>query len=172
VLFVGTICVRKNAHGLLRAWASLAPKNAKLILYGRIEDHIARLCAEELSLPSVETRGTVKDLSAAYREADLFVLPSFEEGAPQVTFEAAGFGLPLITSPMGDGGISAQGRDTAYPVDPYDIATLSEALERFISDPQLRADYGARSLAAAPEFDWNVVGRKRLEALRAVHADT
>jgi glycosyltransferase involved in cell wall biosynthesis len=170
VLFVGTICVRKNAHGLLRAWAALAPKNAKLILYGRIEDHIARLCARELALPSVEMRGHVQDLSAAYREADVFVLPSFEEGAPQVTFEAAGFGLPLITSPMGDGGISAQGRDTAYPVDPYDVDTLSEALERFISDPDLRAEYSARSLAAAPDCDWDVVGRKRLEALRKTQA--
>jgi hypothetical protein len=63
-----------------------------------------------------------------------------------------------------------QGRDTAYPVDFYDITTLLEALECFISDPDLRAGYSARSLAAAPDFDCDVVGRKRLEALSAARA--
>jgi glycosyltransferase involved in cell wall biosynthesis len=166
VLFVGAVSLRKNAHGLLRAWAALAPQNARLILCGGIEDHIARICAQELALPSVEARGHVRDMGATYAEADIFVMPSFEEGGPQVTFEAAMMGLPLITSPMGDGGISAEGRDTAYPIDPYSVASMAEALERFLSEADLRADYGARSSAVAPTFDWSVVGRKRVAALR------
>ena len=168
VLFVGTVCVRKNAHGLLRAWAKLAPKGAKLVLCGRIEEHIAQICAEELKLSSVDVRGQVSNVGDVYAEADAFIMPSFEEGGPQVTFEAATFGLPLITSPMGDGGISAEGRDTAQPIDPYDVDSIAEALERFIADPALRAEYGARATKAAPDFDWDVVGRKRVEALRAL----
>ena len=41
------------------------------------------------------------------------------------------------------------------------------ALERFIGDAELRAEYGARAFAAAPAFDWDMVGRSRLEILRA-----
>ena len=168
VLFVGTVCVRKNAHGLLRAWAKLAPKNAKLVLCGRIEAHIAKICAEELTLPSVEARGQVSNVADAYREADVFIMPSLEEGGPQVTFEAATFGVPLITSPMGDGGISGDGRDTAWPIDPYNIDSITDALDHFTRDRSLHADYSARAYKAAPDFDWDEVGRKRAEALRAL----
>lgn len=172
VLFMGSVCVRKNAHGLLRAWSRLAPRNAKLVLCGHVENHVSRLCATELSLPSVEVRGHVKDVRAAYAEADVFVMPSFEEGSPQVTFEAATFGLPLIVSPMGDGGISSQGRETAYPIDPHSVTSITDALETFLSDAALRAEYGDRSYSIAPEFDWNEVGRKRAKALNEACAGT
>lgn len=168
VMFVGSVCLRKNAHTLLRAWAKLAPKNAKLVLCGRVDEQIAKVCAKELTLPSVEVRGQVSNVAAAYAEADVFIMPSLEEGGPQVTFEAATFGLPLITSPMGDGGISDDGRDTAWPIDPYDVDSIAQALERFTTDRSLHDDYGARSLKAAPDFDWNEVGRKRVDALRAL----
>jgi glycosyltransferase involved in cell wall biosynthesis len=169
VLFVGSVCIRKNAQGLLRAWAKLAPKNAKLILCGRVDDQIAKVCEKELMLPSVEVRGHVVDVASAYSEADLFVMPSFEEGGPQVTFEAATFGLPLITSPMGDGGISAEDRGTAWPIDPYDVDSIANAIDRFLSDRALCGEYGARSFEIAPRFDWDEVGRQRAESLRALN---
>ena len=43
----------------------------------------------------------VADVRALYRTADVFVFPSLEEGGPQVTYEACGCGLPVITTPMG-----------------------------------------------------------------------
>lgn len=169
VLFMGTVCIRKNAHGLLRAWARLRPAKARLVLCGAIEPHVAKLCRDELNLPSVEARGHVSDTRQAYREADVFVMPSFEEGSPQVTFEAATFGLPLIVSPMGDGGISRDG-DTAFAIDPHAVDAMADALERFIRDAELRRDYGARARRAAPRFDWNAVGAARHAALATVAA--
>lgn len=166
VLFMGTLCIRKNAQGVLRAWARLKPRNARLLMCGPIEDWLAQVCPDELALPSVEARGRVSNVAAAYAEADVFIMPSFEEGGPQVTFEAATFGLPLIASPMGDGGM-AQKTDAIWPIDPYDIDSMAAALERFIADADLRAEYGARAFKAAPGFDWNVVGARRLEALRS-----
>lgn len=167
VLFVGTLCIRKNTQGLLRAWTKLNPPNARLVLCGPVEDMLGQVCAGELTHPSVEARGRVADVGRAYAEADIFIMPSFEEGGPQVTFEAATFGLPLIASPMGGGGMEEK-TDAIWPIDPYDEASMIAALERFIGDADLRAEYGARAFAAAPDFDWDEVGRTRLEMLRAV----
>lgn len=166
VLFVGTLCIRKNTQGLLRAWRRLNPANARLVLCGPVEDLLARVCAEDLSHPTVEARGRVSDVASAYAEADVFVMPSFEEGGPQVTFEAATFGLPLIASPMGGGGMEEK-TDAIWPIDPYDEDAIIAALERFIGDAELRAEYGARAYAAAPVFDWDVVGRTRFEMLES-----
>jgi glycosyltransferase involved in cell wall biosynthesis len=164
VLFVGTLCIRKNVQGLLRAWTTLNPPNARLVLCGPVEPWLAQVCPDELTHPAVEARGRVADVGAAYAEADVFIMPSFEEGGPQVTFEAATFGLPLIASPMGGGGME-EATDAIWPIDPHDKASMIAALERFIGDADLRAEYGARALAAAPAYDWDVVGRTRLEML-------
>jgi glycosyltransferase involved in cell wall biosynthesis len=73
---------------------------------------------------------------------------------------------------MGDGGISSQARETAYSIDPYSVTSITDALETFLSDAALRAEYGDRSYSIAPEFDWNEVGRKRAKALNEACAGT
>jgi glycosyltransferase involved in cell wall biosynthesis len=167
VAFIASVTIRKNAHGVLRAWAKIAPRNARLLLVGPIHPYIAQLCEQELNLPSVETLGYVKDLSKIYTEADIFILPSFEEGSPQVTYQAATFGLPIIASPMGDGGVSRPNA-AVYNVDPYNVDSIAAALAKFIEDPQLRQEYSRRSYEAAPFFDWSVVGQNRYNELTSI----
>ena len=162
VLFVGTLCIRKNTHGLLRAWAAADTEGAQLVLVGPIESEVERLCQAELNLPSVvTTRCFVPDLTKHFQSADVFIIPSLEEGDPQVTYEAASFGLPIIGSAMG-GGRMANKTDAIYLIDPLSQDAVSDALARFIRDDELRVEYGARTLAAAPSFDWNTVGGDRL----------
>ena len=166
VLFVGSVCLRKNAHGLLRAWAKAAPQNARLVLCGEVEPELAQICARELALPSVNARGHVRDIDSAYRHADVFVMPSLEEGGPQVTFEAAFYGLPIIASPMGSARMLDR-TDAIYEIDPYDVDAMSASLTTVLESPEIRDNYGAKARAAAPQFDWNEVGRERFENLTA-----
>ncbi len=168
VLFIGTLSVRKNVHGLLRAWAKADTGTAKLKLVGPITPEIAQLCANELQLPSVEANGKFIDpLEPLYRKADVFIIPSFEEGDPRVTYEAMGFGVPVIASPMG-GGRAADWTDAIYLVDPNNTDDIASAMTCFIQDADLREDYRARSRAAAPRFDWAAVGGTRLRQLKAL----
>lgn len=168
VLFVGTLSVRKNVHGLLRAWAKADTGDARLTLVGPLSLEIETICARELTLPSVDLRnGYFPDLAPFYRAADVFVIPSLEEGDPQVTYLAAGHGLPIVASPMG-GGRMAAATDAILVVDPDDGAALADALTRMIADPALRAEHAARVRAAAPRFDWRVVGKDRLEQIRRI----
>jgi glycosyltransferase involved in cell wall biosynthesis len=163
VLFVGKLMLRKGVHHLLRAWARAGP-DARLVLCGSLHDKLAELCAAELALPSVEHRGFVADMPAAYAAADAFVLPSLEEGSPLVTAEAAAHGLPLVVSRMGAGGYWGH-EDAVLRVDPHDGDGLAEALTRIVADADLRSRLGQRARALSRQFDWAEIGRRRVAAL-------
>ena len=99
-LFVGTICVRKGVPQLLAAWKKSGVEG-ELLLVGKVEPAIRPLLEPYLENNSVRALGFTSDVGRLYKSADVFVFPTLEEGGPQVTYEAAGCGLPIITTPMG-----------------------------------------------------------------------
>jgi glycosyltransferase involved in cell wall biosynthesis len=103
---------------------------------------------------------------------DAFVFPSLEEGGPQVTYEAAAYGLPLIVTPMGGGWIAkdaskdgAKNGANALVVPPADTGALTEALIRLHEDDDLCRALGAQALADAPCYGWDQVADRRRRAL-------
>jgi len=161
-LFVGSICLRKGAHLLLRAWAESGIKG-RLVLAGGLEPQVGMLCRDILERDDVVVMDYVTDVGALYRSADVFVFPSLEEGGPQVTYEAYGCGLPAVVSPMGAGRIARHGSD-AYIVDPTDAEAWIGAM-RALADPGHRAVFAEAARARSREFTWEVVGRRRRRIL-------
>lgn len=160
-VFVGSFGLRKGARMLLDAW-DLAKLDAELHIFGSVEDmfedEVKRRAAR-----GVVFRGFAHDISQAYREADAFVFPSLEEGGPQVTYEAAAHGLPLLVTPMGGGRIADE--KTAIIVSPGDPQALANALTRLAQDAALRERLGAAARAAAPRYNWKAVAHQRLTTL-------
>ena len=164
-MFCGYACVRKGVHLLLDAWRTM-PKGHVLQLVGRVEPAIAERYADLLAGPSVEVVGFVDDVHAWFARADVFVFPSLEEGGPQVTYEAALHGLPMLTSPMGAGRLE-EIEDALICIDPARREALAEALRRLAADRDLRAHLGRTARRHAPYFDWGAVGARRAERLKA-----
>lgn len=160
-VFVGTFGLRKGARTLLQAW-DIADLDAELHIFGSIEDMFEQE-VKRRAARNIVFRGYASDIAEAYREADAFVFPSLEEGGPQVTYEAAGHGVPLIVTPMGGGRIADA--HNAFIVEPDDAPALAAALTRMAQDPALRARMGAAARKAAPRYDWKAVARQRLTAL-------
>jgi glycosyltransferase involved in cell wall biosynthesis len=70
--------------------------------------------------------------------ADVFVLPSRQEGMPLAALEAMDAGLPVVaTDVIGTAEVVAHGR-TGTLVPPQDPARLAEALAELLADPDLR----------------------------------
>ncbi len=160
VLFLGTICVRKGVHLLLRAWKRSGIQG-RLILFGHMEPAIAETCGDLLSRPDVVHIGySSKNYAYAYREADIFAFPSLEEGSPLVMYEAMAHGLPILTSPMGSGGIVRDGIDGII-LDPYDEDAWVESLRKLVDSSDLRTQYGTSACQRAQEFTWDKVAAKR-----------
>ena len=81
-------------------------------------------------------------LHAEYRKADVFVLPTLNEGFGAVVSEAMSFGLPVVVSK--NGGILEQVTDgkEGFLVPPRDPKYLANKLIILLTDPQLRRRMG------------------------------
>ncbi|MCY1128078.1 glycosyltransferase family 4 protein [Frigidibacter sp. RF13] len=169
-LFVGLSCIRKGLQDLLAAWRDL-PANAHLRIVGLRERELQRLYSDVLQMPNVSATGFATDIAAEYSAADVFVLPSLEEGDPRVTYEAAAAGLPILASPFGAGRIGA---DTGAVVafDTRDIAQLRDRIAAFTADVDLRRHWGERAFAAVRSYGWTDVAERRFSALGETFGST
>ena len=80
-IFVGSISVRKGAHLLLDYWVK-ANLDANLKLVGTIEPALKPLIAQYINQHNVTHIPFTDDLPSIYKQADVFILPSLEEGSP------------------------------------------------------------------------------------------
>jgi glycosyltransferase involved in cell wall biosynthesis len=77
-------------------------------------------------------------LGRYYREADLFCLPSHDEGFPRVLYEAMLHGTPIVTTFVGS--ISSVMEDSlnCLRVDVRSPVALADTIERTLRSPDLR----------------------------------
>ncbi|MCC7070883.1 MAG: glycosyltransferase family 4 protein [Deltaproteobacteria bacterium] len=158
-LFVGADTLRKGLPDLLTIWQRANPP-AVLRILGRIAPEISARFSSVLSQSNVEVLGTDYSLTRHYRESDVFVLPSHEEGSPLVTYIALGAGIPSLVSPAGAGGIV---RDDVEGLvrDPTDADAFTDALLRLATDADLRERLGRSARAASTHYTWQQVAASR-----------
>jgi glycosyltransferase involved in cell wall biosynthesis len=166
VMFCGYACVRKGVHLLLDAWMRIPGKH-RLQLVGQIEPAIATRYRDFLASDRVEVVGFVDDVHRWFDRADVFVLPSLEEGDPLVTYEAAIHGLPIVASSMGAGRLGDED-GAMIVIDPSNPETFVDALRRVMDSAELRAELGHAAQAHASKFDWHKIGAERARALQAL----
>lgn len=165
-LFVGTVCVRKGIHLLLKAWEKASLK-ARLVIVGRVDPDVEEMLKAALASNSrITHHDFMSDLKPIYASSDFFVLPSLEEGSPLVTYLALGAGLPCLVSPMGAGGVIENGKE-GLVIDPHDADSFVEALRTLVSQEGLRQRLSSASAAKAVEYTWDRVAIRRLALLKA-----
>lgn len=145
---------RKGVDRLIEALALVrdagTPFRATLCGPGQLLDQHRQL-RDRLGLRGVvDLPGFVESPAEALAAADLFVLPSLEEGSGSMSLiEAMRAGLPVVTSEVD--GLPEDIRDGVDGlVAPPTPATLAAAVERVLGDPALRRRLGA---AARARFD-------------------
>ncbi|HEX8056074.1 MAG TPA: glycosyltransferase family 4 protein [Novosphingobium sp.] len=161
-IFVGRVSYQKGAHLLLRAWHE-AGCPGRLMLAGNIEGDLQARLSHLLDHPSIEKLGFVQDVAAEYLAADYFIFPSLVEGGPQVTYEAAAHGLPLIVSPMGAGRLR-ESDGAGQIVDPHDIEQMAAAITDYAVRDNL-SEIGARAAQWAQAFEWGAIGAERANVI-------
>ncbi len=157
ILFVGRVGIRKGVPGLLRAFQPIS-NIAELHLIGPVEPEMQELM-KRLPMAGVTVHGAVKAkrLPEFYAAADIFCLPSLEEGFPLVLLQAMASGLPVVTTPeAGAADIMTDGREGVI-VPSGDGGALTDALAALVSDAERRQAMGsaARALVEAEGWSWN-----------------
>jgi glycosyltransferase involved in cell wall biosynthesis len=164
-LFVGISTVRKGLQRLLETWRDVPPQ-AHLRIVGLVDPIHRELFSDVLRRPNVSVAGYTHDIASEYRSADVFVLPSLEEGDPIATYEAASWALPLLVSPAGAGRFGAE-TGAADIIDPADVALIRQKVVELTVSGDLRLHRGAMAHAAVEAYDWPLVAARRLARLDA-----
>lgn len=165
VLFVGRVGIRKGVHLLLRAWEHVRG-DARLRIVGRIDPDVQDLVTDyRRRWNTIEHFDFTDDLESMYRDADIFILPSLEEGSPLVTYLALGAGIPSVVSPMGSGGVIENGVDGLVVDDPHDTTALVDAISVLVNDARLRSQMSEAAISKAARYTWDKVAKKRGEEI-------
>jgi len=176
ILFLGRIGPRKGAFDLINAFAAIPceyKNRSSLIVAGDGEVEQARSLVKSLNLTEqITLPGWVglKERNTLLAQADVFILPSYNEGLSLAMLEAMGWGLPIIVTPVG--GVSevvTQG-ESGLLVNPGDIQQLAEAMKSLIENESLRLSLGAKARARVVPFDINNYWVSFLDVYRSVLA--
>lgn len=162
-LFVGSVIARKGVHLLLDYWCS-ANINGKLKIIGKVAPHMEKIIAQYENVASIEFIPYTSNLYEHYETADVFVMPSLEEGSPLVTYLAIGAGLPCLVSPMAGDGVIRNDTE-GFIIEPHDREAWIENLKRLFDDSVLRRRLAINSRARAEYFLWDNVASRRAKQI-------
>jgi glycosyltransferase involved in cell wall biosynthesis len=173
-LFVGRLQYQKGVDVLLKAQAMLpADLRGHLTIVGDgparrdIEGMVNTLGLND-STTFLGWKSRI-DLPAIYQACDVLVLPSRDEGMPNVVLEAMASGLPVVaTAISGNEELVETGR-TGLLVPVESVPELAAALARLSASVTLRRDMGAAGRARAiREFTWGHTAETYLEWLQEI----
>jgi len=174
-LYVGAIAPLKNLHRLVEAFRDLRKSThspIKLIVVGKPLSHYYRnqltTLVESLHLSEVVVFANYVDnklLRALYQDALALVCPSLAEGFGLPVLEAMTCGTPVISARVSS--LLEVAGDAALYVDPYDVSTISYAMQQILTDPSLRDTLAHKGKERAALFSWV----KAAQQTRAVYEE-
>ena len=172
ILFLGRLSEKKSPDMLLEAFASLSkntePKTLHLVFAGPDEGgmkaQLVQMAARLGVTPQVHFPGAIfgEEKWAAYRDADIFVLPSQNENFGNTAAEAMAAGTPVVVTEQC--GIAPLLADVAGVVVPYDAGALARAIKAVIDDAELHARLAAGCNVVTARLGWDEPVRE-MEAL-------
>ena len=105
-----------------------------------------------------------KGLAQLYKNASVFVYPSFYEGFGFPILEAFSHGAPVVTSKTSSCGEIAG--DSALLINPDNYKEIGEAVLKIINSESLRQELVKKGLDRAKEFTWQKTAREFLRLLQ------
>lgn len=172
LLFLGRLHPKKGLKPLVEAWARVRHPEWQLVVVGWEQGgHRAELqtLARSLNIdPSITFLGALhgRAKSAAYANADAFILPSFSEGLPMTVLEAWAYARPVL---MTDACNLPEGFDAgaAMRIDPNPEALAGQLRSFMARAPAEHADMGRRARElASTRFAWDRIASEMIEVYR------
>jgi glycosyltransferase involved in cell wall biosynthesis len=155
LISVGRLIERKGYRYLIEALKDLPDVDLQLIGEGNLRKELEEL-AFKYGIP-VQFLGNIshQHLPRYLLQADIFVLPSLNEGMSNSVLEAMACGLPVITTDTGGSKELVQGN--GFLVKKGDAQDLRRAIEIFIRDKSLIGVMGKKSRENAEKMSWRGV---------------
>jgi glycosyltransferase involved in cell wall biosynthesis len=155
LLTVGTMNERKNFKGALKAFyiAKQAHKDLKLCVVGRDGDKLGKYVTEHREDIIFTGFISQNELSHLYRNAILFLFPSYYEGFGFPVLEATSVGLPVVTSNTSSLP-EVSGLPEDYLCNPSDCNSIARLIIKHINDKDWSNKGIALQNANSKKFSW------------------
>jgi colanic acid/amylovoran biosynthesis glycosyltransferase len=161
LLFVGRLAAAKGLPILLESLVTLRRLHPDIILTvvgdGPDRQNLELLSAQlglsqNVNFVGYKSQAEVRNY---FQQTDIFVMSSFAEGIPVVLMEAMAAGVPVVATQIA--GVSELVEDSVngYLVPPGDTVSLTERIEKLLSDDKLRAAFGTAGRIKV-EKDFNI----------------
>jgi glycosyltransferase involved in cell wall biosynthesis len=162
VLTVGSVCLRKGAPYVLAAARDLRGQ-AEFRFTGAIQ--ILPAAEKEMrghvDLPGVIARS---EMASQYAWADVFLLPSLCEGSATATYEAMGYGLPVICTR--ETGSTVKEGENGFIVRSRDAAAIAARLRVLAENAELLATMSKAAFRSGADYSLEHYGNRLLPVLR------
>ncbi|MCW3999341.1 MAG: glycosyltransferase family 4 protein [Candidatus Bathyarchaeota archaeon] len=173
VLFVGSLIARKGLPYLVEAAKQVVKERAdtKFLIVGEgpLRLQLDASIKDAGLTRSFRFLGNLNEetLAAVYGCADVFVLPSIQEGQGIVLLEAQACGVPVVAFGVGGVNEAVHGGETALLAEVGDCGELADFLLRLLCDGDLRDKMGAAGRKLVCEhFSWDLCAQGMLDVYR------
>jgi glycosyltransferase involved in cell wall biosynthesis len=166
ILYAGRFNPEKGVETLVRAAGELrkiAHGPFRVILYGSgAEEQKLRRLARELGVADrVEFRGWVgrAEIAEAFRQGDVFCLPSLSEGMPVALLQAMASAMAVVATDTDGAREEAIDGESGRIVPRGDAQAMARALAALVESPEQREAFGRAGRRRCEEvFSWRIVG--------------
>lgn len=143
ITFVGRIVKDKGINELVKSFSEINRNtpNTKLLLIGDFEEELDPL--DKITLETIKNSKNIihfpfqHEIRNFLSITDLFVLPSYREGLPNVLIEAGSFGIPLIATNINGCNEIIQNGVNGLLCEKKDTRSLRDAIEKLIINQEL-----------------------------------
>jgi glycosyltransferase involved in cell wall biosynthesis len=176
VLFVGRLIPRKGLNYLIEAAKQVVKENKETLFVivgdGPLRRSLVSAVEQANLAGNFAFLGDVdeQELPAVYRCADIFVLPSTQEGQGIALLEAQASAKPVVAFNVSGITEAVRNEETGLLVPP-NIGELAQAILRLLSDSSLREKMGSNGREFVQnELSWDICAEKMLRVYREAMA--
>ena len=170
LLFLSAVTKSKGIMEALEAFQILATRKSELIF------HIA---GDGAAMPDIKSEIELKKIQGisllgyvtgnkkaeAFKNADLFIFPSYHEGMPNAVLEAMAFGLPVITTRVGGLPDFFEDGKMGLFLDNHNPEHIAERIQYLLERPELMKEMSEYNYQYAKERFYAGKVARRLEAI-------
>lgn len=106
-----------------------------------------------------------EELNEFYRNADIYIIPSYHEGFPRTIWEAMANSLPVIATNVGSIPYYLKNEESAILIEPRSSENIVKSIKQLLSDPSLRKSLIQNGLKLANNCTLDIQNMKLIEII-------
>jgi glycosyltransferase involved in cell wall biosynthesis len=172
IICSGRLIKRKGQYTLIKALSDLKKEtgriiNADFVGEGDETNKYKAYAKEKAVLEQISFSGYVprEEMPDKYRQADIFVLPSYNEGMSNALLEAMASGLPVVVTNVG-GTEELVDTGNGYIFEAGNAEELKNILKEISENPERLKTMGENSRKRAKAFDWEKISLAYLKLFK------